>query len=155
MNRAIKRGVTESDASEYIPVKKLTITTVTKKLPVSKKRIELEKKLGAYYTEKIYTQYEYDCNYTNGYHRRDGEGRYLDVGSREFVIACHDHYKRGFDDGVFIGKEEGKLDALFIEKIHEELVSKKSIFSMYELVGIGLVFGSLFTLLFQMIYASI
>lgn len=155
MTRATRRGVTESNAPEYIPIKKLTITTVTKKLPVSKKRKELEKKLEAYYTDKLYTQYEYDCNYTNGYHRRDGEGRYLDVGSREFVVACHDHYKRGFDDGVFIGKEEGKLDALFIEKRHEELAHKKSAFSMYELVCIGLVFGSLFTLLFQMIYASI
>lgn len=138
---------------------KLVITTVTKKVPVSPKRKELEKTLGEYYTKKLYTQYEYDCNYTNGYHRRDGEGRYLDVGSREFVIACHDHYKQGFDDGCTIN--DRKLDEIYQDGVTDGIDyyrtnnRKKGVFSMVEIVCIGLVFGSLLTLVAQMIYASI
>lgn len=131
---------------------KLTITTVTKKLPVSKKRKELQKKLEAYYTDKLYTQYEYDCNYTNGYHRRGGEGRYLDVGSREFVIVCHDYYKQGFDDGCT--RKDHEMSKMYQEGFYGGVEYSKT-FSAHEMVGIGLVFGSLFTLVAQMVYASI
>lgn len=79
-------GHSHEKTVQAVKIPKLKISIVKKRMPQSPKRAELQAELKAIYVDKKYTQYEYDCNYTNGYRARTEYESQVVIDTRDLKV---------------------------------------------------------------------